>query len=129
MKKISLKDKVRIVCVGPNGWGDAVIVDEALVSAAFFEGMSTSIKNNTDMIEAYDAHCYVDETDKFVLDHSYHLEGMYIIANLYGSKDDECWYKISDVKLGVTKIIDNVVNNCHCFLQKVEAQFLTPESS
>lgn len=129
MKKINLQDKVRLVSLGQNGFGDSVIVDEATVKAAFFEGMSTSIRNNTDMIETYDAHCYIDETDPFVLDHSYRLEGMFIIANLYGNIDEKCWYRVRDVKLGITKTLDNVVNNCHCFLQKVEAQFVDERSS
>lgn len=120
MKKINLPDTVKIINAGVNGFGDATILDEAVVKGAFFQGTSTSMSNNTDMLETYDAHCYVDETDPFVLENGYRLEGMYLVVSLYGFSEDESWYKIRDVKLGVTKLLDNVVNNCHCFLQKCE---------
>ena len=125
MKKINLQDTVKILNAGVNGYGDVVVLEEAEVLGAFFQGTSTSRTNNTDMLETYDAHCYVDETNEFVVDNAYRLEGMYLVANLYGGSEKEAWYKIRDVKLGVTKILDNQVNNCHCFLQKVEALNLT----
>lgn len=125
MKKILLPDTVRIINTAVNGYGDTVILDAGYVKGAFFEGTSTNFTNDTDMIETYDAHCYVDETDPFVLDNSFRLEGMYLVVSLYGYPEDESWYLIKDVKLGVTKIIDNVVNNCHCFLQKCDPLEIT----
>ena len=127
MKKINLQDSVRLINAEVDGYGDPIVLEEAVVAGAFFEGMSVNDRNNTDMVEAYDAHCYVDETSAFVLDNAYRLEGMYLVVNLYGDLDSESWYKIRDVKLGVTKMLDNQVNNCHCFLQKVEAIEKTPE--
>lgn len=118
MKKIQLPDKVKLINTAVNGFGDAVILDAAYVKGAFFEGTANRFTNDTDMIETYDAHCYVDETDPFVLENGYRLEGMYLVISLYGYPEDESWYIVRDVKLGVTKIRDNVVNNCHCFLQK-----------
>lgn len=120
MKKILLLDTVKIVNTAVNGYGDAVALDSADVKAAFFQGMAIGRANNTDLLDTYDAHCYVDETDPFVVDNAFRLEGMYVLANLYGYPDEKSWYKIRDVKLGVTKIIDNVVNNCHLFLDKCE---------
>lgn len=121
MKRINLKDKVRIINAGVDGYGDAITLESAEVRGAFFEGLSSNFKNDTDMIEAYDAHCYVDETADFVVSNSYRLEGMYLVANLYNDETSESWYKIRDVKLGITKMLDNSVNNCHVFLQKVDA--------
>lgn len=120
MKKINLQDKIKIINAGVDGYGDAIVLEEAEINGAFFEGTAISSSNNTDMIETYDAHCYVDETADFVMDNGYRLEGMYIVVSLYGFEKDESWYKIRDVKLGVTKLLDNTVNNCHCFLQKCE---------
>lgn len=120
MKKINLPDTVKIVNAGVDGYGDVTILEEAVVKGAFFQGMSQNYTNNTDMLEDYDAHCYVDETDSFVIENGYRLEGMYLVVSLYGFPEAESWYKIRDVKLGVTKLLDNVVNNCHCFLQKCE---------
>lgn len=121
MKKIHLPDIVHIVNTTQDGFGDLVALEEADIKGAFFEGTADRFTNDTDMMEAYDAHCYVDETDPFVLENGYRLEGMYLCISLYGYPDSESWYRIADVKLGVTKLLDNVVNNCHCFLQKCEA--------
>lgn len=120
MKKILLQDTVTIINTVVNGFGDAVILDSGEVAGAFFQGTATAKQNETDLIEAYDAHCYVDETAPFVIENSYRLEGMYLVIDLYGAGREKSWYQIKDVKLGVTKIRDNVVNNCHCFLQKCE---------
>lgn len=120
MKKIHMPDTVHIVNTAVDGYGDFVALEEADVKGAFFQGTADHFTNDTDMMEAYDAHCYVDETSDFVVSNGFRLEGMYIRVNLYGFEDNQCWYKIADVKLGVTKLLDNVVNNCHCFLQKCE---------
>lgn len=118
MKKVHLPDTIHIVNTGVDGYGDAAVLEEKNIKGAFFQGTADHFTNDTDMMEAYDAHCYVDETDPFVLENGFRLEGMYIMVNLYGFSPDQCWYKIEDVKLGVTKLLDNVVNNCHCFLRK-----------
>lgn len=120
MKKIKLLDTVTIINTAVDGYGDTVILEQADVKGAFFQGTATAMMNDTDMIETYDAHCYVDETAPFVVENAFRLEGMYLVASLYGYPSNKSWYKIRDVKLGVTKIRDNVVNNCHCFLQKCE---------
>lgn len=121
MKKIRLPDTVKIVNISQDGFGDVVVLEEAEIRGAFFEGTADRFTNDTDMMETYDAHCYVDETSAFVLEHGYRLEGMLLCVSLYGFPDHESWYKIADVKLGVTKLRENDVNNCHCFLQKCEA--------
>ena len=120
MKKILLQDTVKIINTAVNGYGDAVVLESGDVKGAFFQGMSQNHTNDTDLLETYDAHCYVDETDPFVVENAFRLEGMYLVANLYGYPEEKSWYISRDVKLGVTKIVDNVVNNCHCFLQKCE---------
>ena len=120
MKKIHLPDTVRIMNSAVDGYGDAIVLEESVVKGAFFQGTSTKRSGQTDMLEAYDAHCYVDETDPFVVENGYRLEGMYLVCDLYSFNQDECWYRIADVKLGIDKLMDNKVNNCHCFLQKCE---------
>ena len=129
MKKILLQDTVKIINTAVNGYGDAVALDSADVAGAFFQGMSVNHQNDTDLLESYDAHCYIDETAPFVVENSFRLEGMYLVVSLYGYPQEKSWYLIRDVKLGVTKIRDNVVNNCHLFLQKCEPVKDLEESS
>lgn len=118
MKKVKLPDSVQIIHTTVNGFNDMIADDRAVVKGAFFEGTGEVKLGTTDTIVTYDAHCYLDETDEWILGHAYRLEGMYLIANLYGGLTNDSWYKIVNVKLGVTKLLDNVVNNCHVFLQK-----------
>lgn len=128
MKKINLPDKVRLINATVDGYGDTVVLEEETVRGAFFQGMAVGRQNNTDLIETYDAHCYIDEGADMVINNSYRIEGMYLVCNPYGAPEAESWYRIKDVKLGVTKLVDNRVNNCHCFLEKVE-KLTEPESS
>ena len=125
MKKIHLPDTVKIYNSEVDGYGDAVVLESAVLKGAFFQGTSTQIVGNTDMLEPYDAHCYVDETDPFVVENGFRLEGMYLVCDLYGYGYEQAWYKIKDVKLGIDKLLQNQVNNCHCFLQKCEPMKLT----
>lgn len=128
MKKVKLPDTVRIINTVVDGYGDAVALDEAIIKGAFFQGTSQNHRNQTDMLETYDAHCYVDETDPWILEQAFRLEGMYLVLNLYGGANRESWYQIKDVQLGVTKIVDNVVNCVECFLTKCEPVDLGGES-
>lgn len=128
MKKVKLPDTVRIINTAVDGYGDTVVLDEAIVKGAFFQGTSQDHRNQTDMLEAYDAHCYVDETDPWILEQAFRLEGMYLVLNLYGGTDRESWYQVADVQLGVTKLLDNVVNNVELMLRKVEPISLGEES-
>lgn len=128
MKKVKLPDTVRIINTAVDGYGDTVVLDEAIVKGAFFQGTSQDRRNQTDMLETYDAHCYVDETDPWILEQAFRLEGMYLVLNLYGGTDRESWYQVADVQLGVTKLLDNVVNNVELMLRKVEPISLGEES-
>lgn len=118
MKKVKLPDIVKVLDIALNGYHDMVVNDSVELKGGFFQGTGEIKQGTTDTIITYDAHCYLDETDPWVLEHAFRLEGMYLIANLYGGKVNDAWYKIVHVKLGVTKLLDNVVNNCHVFLQK-----------
>ncbi len=126
MKRVKLPDKVKIVNTTVDGFGDAIILEEAVIDGAFFQGTSSKRNDDTDMLGTYDAHCYVDERSPFVLDYGYRLEGMYMLINLYGFDDNESWYRIEDVKLGIDKLCTNSVNNCHCFLTKCEPAAKNP---
>ncbi len=114
------KDTVRLIQTSQNGYGDnAVTVDEQ-VGALFHEGTSQSQNGYVERI-ACDAHVYLDIENAFVQANAFRLEGMYVVANLYGGRESESWYKISRVVVGQRKLLDNSVNNVHCYLTKCDA--------
>ena len=119
-KLLNYQDTVRLVQTGQNGWGDNTITTDIEVGALFHEGTSQSQSGYVERISC-DAHAYLDIENPFIQENAYRLEGMYLVANLYGGKESESWYKISRVVIGQRKLLDNQINNCHCFLTKCDA--------
>lgn len=114
------KDAVTLLETGANGWGDETIIHVEHLMGLFHEGTSQSHSGYVDNI-ASQAHCYLDINNQFVQENAFRLEGMYLIANLYGGREKESWYKIDRVVVGQRKLLENDINCCHVFLQKVEA--------
>jgi len=119
-KLLNYQDTVRLIQTAQNGWGDNEITVDIPVGALFHEGTSQSQSGYVERI-ACDAHVYLDIDNPFIQENAFRLEGMYIVANLYGGKESESWYKISRVVIGQRKLLDNALNNCHCFLTKCDA--------
>lgn len=114
------KDTVRLIQTGQDGWGDNTIIVDVEVPALFHEGTSQAESSYVERI-ATDAHVYLDPENEYVKNNAFRLEGMYIVANLYGGIESESWYKISRVVVGQRKLLENDVNNIHCFLTKCDA--------
>jgi len=76
---------------------------------------------------AADAHVYLNPKDPIVLANAYRLEGMYIVANMFGGDESDAWYRIGSVVVGQRKLLANNVDNVHCFLNKVHALADLPE--
>lgn len=119
-KLLVYKDTVRLVQTTQNGWGDNTISVDIEVPALFHEGTSQAQSGYVERI-ACDAHCYLDIDNDYIRENAFRLEGMYLVANLYGGIDSESWYKISRVVIGQRKLLDNALNNCHVFLTKCDA--------
>lgn len=117
---LTYKDKVRLIQTTQNGWGDNTISVDIEVPALFHEGTSQTQSSYVERI-ACDAHCYLDIDNPFIKENAFRLEGMYLVANLYGGIESESWYKISRVVVGQRKLLDNAINNCHVYLTKCDA--------
>lgn len=117
---LTYKDTVRLIQTTQNGFGDNTISLDVEVPALFHEGTSQSQSGYVERI-ACDAHVYLDPYDPTVQSTAYRLEGMYIVANLYGGIESESWYKISRVVVGQRKLLTNEVNNVHAYLTKCDA--------
>lgn len=115
MKKISYyHDVCRINIYRLNAYGDKYLYASEEVPCLFNWGFSENHSNYVDNI-ATDATAYVDIDNEFVQEWKYRLEGEYLIMTRH---DDEMWFKIQSVDLGITLLTDNVENNCFLRLEK-----------
>lgn len=114
------KDPVWLIETAQDMYGDNSIAHAEPVLGLFVQGTS---QNETRFVEAIgtDAHIYLDISNPYVVENAFRLEGMYIVANLFGGPVNEAWYKISRVKVGQRKLLENDINNVHCFLTKCDA--------
>lgn len=118
-KLLEYIDDITLYETGQDGYGDHSIKNEIPVKALFLQGTS----QNGLKVEAIssDAHVYLDIDNPFIVENAYRLEGMYILANTLNGNPAESWYRISSVKVGQRKLLDNALNNVHCRLTKCEA--------
>jgi len=117
---LEYKDPVLLIETGQDEYGDNAIIHVEHLNGLFRLGAS---QNEANYVEALgtDAHIYLDIENPFVKENAYRLEGMYIVANLHGGKQNQAWYKISSCVLGQRKLLDNDLNNIHCRLTKCSA--------
>lgn len=117
---LDYQDDLTIYKTGQDGYGDFAIIEEIPIKGLFLQGTSNSFTGQTDGIST-DAHVYLDIENEFVKQNAFRLEGMFLTCNTLGGIDAESWYRISSVKVGQRKLLDNALNNVHCRLTKVEA--------
>ena len=111
------KDKVVLIETSQDEYGDNSISHIERVNSLFHQGTSIQKGNYVENIGT-DAHIYLDIENPYVLANAFRLEGMYIISNLFKDKEQNCWYKIDRCVVGQRKLLENEVNNIHCFLSK-----------
>lgn len=115
---MTLTDTVKLATTTADGYGDQTVTVLTEVASLFIQRTSVNHTNHADGVQS-DAVVYLDPTNALVLDNAYRLEGMYIIAQPFGQTQAESWYKIVGVNVGQRKLLNNVVDNIHCRLQKV----------
>ena len=125
---IIYKYTVKLVGVDVDGYNDKTVSLAESVKSLFHLGGSYSNSSKSEDFTS-DAHVYLNPKDENVLNNAYRLEGMYIIANMFGGDESEAWYRINRVVVGQTKLLTNKVDNVHCFLTKVKAIAEIPEES
>lgn len=117
---LEYKDDLTIYKMGQNGYGDFSIIEEIPVKGLFLQGTSNAFSNHVDNIST-DAHVYLDIENEFIKQNAFRLEGFFLTCNTLGGEDEESWYRISSVKVGQRKLLDNDINNVHCRLTKAES--------
>lgn len=112
-----LVDTVKLATTTNDGYGDRTVTVLTEVGAVFNQRTAVRHADNADAITS-DATVYLDPKNQIVLDNAYRLEGMYIIAQPFGQETEESWYRIIAVNVGQRKLLNNVVENIYCHLEK-----------
>lgn len=115
---MTLQDTVKLATTTGDGYGDKTVTVLTEVKSLFIQRTGTEHSDNMDTV-ASDAAVYLDPKNSIVLENSYRLEGMYIIAQPFSQEQSESWYKITTVNVGQRKLLDNTVENVYCQLEKV----------
>ncbi len=113
-----LKDTVKLALTNEDGYGDKTVTVLADVVCLFIQKTSYERGVNSEGV-ASDATVYLDPRNPTVLANAYRLEGMYIIAQAFGSAEQDAWYRIQSTSVGQRKLLDNTVDNIYCHLEKV----------
>lgn len=117
---LEYKDPILLIETAQDGYGDNAISHIEHLNGLFLQGTSQAEAAYVEGIST-DAHIYLDIDNPFVRENAFRLEGMYIVANLFGDRESQAWYKIARCKVGQRKLLENDLNNVHCFLTKCSA--------
>lgn len=117
---LNYKDPVILIETTQDGYGDNAVSHIEKILGLFVQGNSQSESAYVEALGT-DAHVYLDIDNPYVQENAFRLEGMYLICNLMGGKETESWYKIARCKVGQRKLLENDINNVHCFLTKCDA--------
>lgn len=117
---LDYKDPMLLIDVGVNGYGDETVNHVEQLNGLFHQGLSLGQQEYAGVLGC-ECHVYLDIENEFVKANFIRLEGMYIVCNIYGDQDNMCWYKIERCVTGQRKLLDNDINNLHCYLSKATA--------
>ena len=108
-------DTVRVIETKTDGYGDRVIKREIGSAAVFVKRAGYTHGSNTEG-ETSSATVYLDPKNPRILAIKDDLEGMYVWAEPYSSST---WYRITNVNVAERKLLNNVIDNIYCQLEKV----------
>lgn len=114
---VDYKDSVRLIAPGVSGYGSEYISTEATIPAIFGQGTGWAHGNNQTAVTS-DAFCYIDPNNAFVVSNFYRLEGMLIVAQLFGVAASDAWYRIVHVAIGRDSLLCNKIDNVLLSLKK-----------
>ncbi len=120
MNFIEYQDEVTILKAASGGYrGSKTVSEYKVVPAIFIQStgfVQAGFQENIDS----DAICFPDPENQFVLDNFDRLEGMYLIAELFGVDENDAWYKIIEVTVNRDHLLENETDNVQLNLKKTE---------
>lgn len=97
--------------------GTKIVEDSADVPCVFVQGTGMINSAFQENVEA-DALAYPDFENDFIVENANRLEGMYVLANVYGGEDNASWFKIESVAVNRDHLLGNQIDNIECRLKK-----------
>ena len=107
---ITYKDTIRLIKPVVDGYGAESIGEMSNVPSLFAQNTGWSHGSNQSAITS-DAVVYVDPNNAFVLANFNRLEGMLVVAQLFGVEEEEAWYRIIGVNVGRDLLLCNQIDN------------------
>lgn len=118
MNFLNYQDEVTILEAASGGYrGTKTVTDYKVIPVIFIQATGFVQAGFQENIDA-DALCFPDPTSQFVVDNFNRLEGMYIIAELFGVDEDKAWYKIDKVTVNRDHLLENKIDNIQLNLKK-----------
>jgi hypothetical protein len=115
------QDTATFVVAQSSGYGNSKTMQEQVeVPVIFILNVQFRHFGFQDTIDA-DAICWVDQNNAFVVSHFNLLEGMYVLAPLYGAADTQSWYKVTQVVVNRDHLLNNQIDNIELRLKKASA--------
>lgn len=96
------------------------MVEQHEVKATFLQNTGFLHTQNQDLLNA-DAIIYPNERDEFIKANHFRLEGMYVIAPLFGADANESWFKVESASVNRAHLLNNRIDNILCTLKRTEA--------
>lgn len=121
MPRLNHKDTVVFVEVTSTEYGNKkTVIGQHEVKATFLQNTGFSHSANQDILEA-DAIIYPNERDSWVKANHNRIEGMYIIAPLYGAEPEDSWFIVTSVAVNRDHLLGNKIDNVQCTLKRTDA--------
>lgn len=116
--QLKYPDIATFVKVAPNGYANnKEAIEQIDVPVIFIQNTGFERSSSQDSVVS-DAICYPDFTNQFISDYANRLEGMYILAPLFGVDDPNGWFKITDVTINRDHLLNNIIDNIELKLKK-----------
>lgn len=121
MPRLHHKDNITFVVVTSTGYGNKkVVVEQHDIKGTFLQNTGFTHTNNQDILNS-DAVVYPNERDSFIMANHNRIEGMYVIAPLFGADADRSWYKVTSVSVNRDHLLRNKIDNILVTLKRTEA--------
>ncbi len=116
--QLTYPDTATFVKVSSAGYStNKVVVSQEEIPVVFIQNTGFERTASQDGIIS-DAICYPDPENQFVCDNHKRLEGMYVLAPLFGADEDEGWFKVIKVLVNRDHLLGNQIDNIQVLLKK-----------
>lgn len=118
MSYLKYKDVITFVNVTTSGYrGNKIMQSQIDVPCIFLQNTGMVNVRNQENYDA-DAICYPKPDNDFILESFNRLEGVYIMAPLFGVSDERAWFKVSSVNVNRDHLLKNKIDNIELLLKK-----------